>query len=62
MPDDIRRTLDPEDARRPLGQARDLLVWAKQLGVTNEELRSAIESAGAMVKDLRAANHYRDSE
>ena len=62
MPDDLRRTLDPDEARRPPGQARDLLVWAKQLGVTNEELRSALESAGAMVKDLRAANHYRESE
>ena len=62
MPDESRRTQNPDDARRPPGQARDLSIWAKQLGVTNEELRSALESAGAMVKDLRAANHYRESE
>lgn len=62
MPDEPKRSIKPDDARRQAGQARDLSIWAKQLGVTNEELRSALESAGAMVKDLRAANHYRESE
>jgi hypothetical protein len=53
MPDERTRLPPPEDTRRPPVEERDLSYWAKQLGVTREELRSALEDAGAMVKEQR---------
>ena len=53
MPDDRRPVPQPEEIRRPPLEERDLSYWAKQLGVTREELRSALEDAGAMVKEQR---------
>ena len=53
MPDERARTSKSEEIRRPPVEERDLAYWAKQLGVTREELRSALEYAGAMVKEQR---------
>jgi Protein of unknown function (DUF3606) len=51
MPDDRSRISQPDDTRRAPVEERDLAYWAKQLGVTREELSSALEDAGAMVKE-----------
>jgi hypothetical protein len=53
MPDEPVRLSEPEEPRLPAVQERGLSYWARQLGVTREELRSALESAGAMVKEQR---------
>jgi hypothetical protein len=55
MPDERVRVSKPEESRRPpVEEGRDLAYWAKQLGVTREELRSALEDAGAMVNEQRS--------
>ena len=53
MPDEPVRLPQPEEPRLPAAEERGLSYWAKQLHVTREELRSALESAGAMVKEQR---------
>ena len=53
MPDESVHLSKPEETRLPPAEERGLSYWAKQLGVTREELRSALESAGAMVKEQR---------
>lgn len=53
MPDEPVRLPKPDENRAPPMEERGLSYWAKQLGVTREELRSALESAGAMVKEQR---------
>ena len=53
MPDEPVRLPKPEEMRPPAVEERGLSYWARQLGVTREELRSALESAGAMVKEQR---------
>ena len=51
MPDELARVSQPDEARRPPVEERDLAYWAKLLGVTREELRSALEDSGAMVNE-----------
>jgi hypothetical protein len=59
MPDEPARLSNPEDPRLPAAPERGLSYWARQLGVTREELRSALESAGAMVKEQRVEHQVR---
>jgi hypothetical protein len=53
MPDNLKQTGKPDDKRINASQEHELAYWAKELGVTREELRSAIENAGPMVDDVR---------
>jgi Protein of unknown function (DUF3606) len=53
MADDLRKAERPEPERINLEQAHEVRYWAEQFGVTAEELRSAVEAAGPMVKDVR---------
>jgi Protein of unknown function (DUF3606) len=50
---DPRKTEGQEPERINVDQADDVRYWAEQFGVTAEELRSAVEAAGPMVKDVR---------
>jgi len=50
---DPRKAEGQEPERINLDQADDVRYWAEQFGVTAEELRSAVEAAGPMVKDVR---------
>ena len=43
-----RNDVDPESRI----EADDIVQWAKRLGVTPEELRSAVQRGGTMVKDV----------
>ena len=45
------------DHRLDLSDPADLVRWAHQLGVTEDELRAAVREAGPRVADLEA--HFR---
>jgi Protein of unknown function (DUF3606) len=47
---DQRNDIDPESRI----EAEAIVQWAERLGVTPEELRSAVQRGGTMVKDVIA--------
>jgi hypothetical protein len=47
---DQRKDVDPESRI----EAEAIVQWAERLGVTPEELRSAVQKGGTMVKDVIA--------
>jgi hypothetical protein len=53
MADDLKQTGKPDDKRINASQDHELAYWAKELGVSREELRSAIDEAGPVVDDVR---------
>lgn len=52
--DDPRQAENPDDTRIDLDQEQEVRYWSKKFGVTEEEIRQAVKSAGPMVKDVRA--------
>jgi Protein of unknown function (DUF3606) len=52
MPDDLKQTGRPDDARINVDQDHELRYWAEKLGVPFDELRRAVQDAGPMVKDV----------
>lgn len=50
MTSDQRKDVDPESRI----EAEAIVQWAERLGVTPEELRSAVQRGGTMVKDVIA--------
>lgn len=52
--DDPRQAENPDDARIDLDHAHEVSYWSKTFGVTEEEVRQAVKSAGPVVKDVRA--------
>jgi hypothetical protein len=57
MADDLKQTGKADDRRINANQDHELAYWAKELGVTREELRSAIDNAGPLVEDVRQHLH-----
>jgi len=55
---DQRNDIDPESRI----EAEAIVQWAERLGVTPEELRSAVQRGGTMVKDVIAALKRRGYE
>jgi hypothetical protein len=55
MADDTSRRGPPDPSRINVNQDWELRYWSRELGVSEEELRRAVQSAGVMVKDVR--NH-----
>lgn len=53
MADDLKQTGRQDDQRINLGQDHEVNYWSKELGVSREELRRAVEQAGPMVKNVR---------
>ena len=54
MADDLKRTA-PEDPKKiNINQAWEVQYWCKVLGVTEDELREAVEAVGPMVEDVKA--------
>ena len=53
MPDDPKQAGRPDDQRLNASRDHQMACWARQLGVTPEELRSAIDNAGPVVEDVR---------
>jgi hypothetical protein len=53
MADDLKQTGNPDDARINVDQDHEVGYWAKELGVSREQLREAVQQAGPMVEDVR---------
>jgi hypothetical protein len=53
MSDDTTRRGPPDPARINVNQSWELRYWSEKLGVTEQELRRAVEAAGVMVEDVR---------
>lgn len=53
MADDLKQTGRQDDQRINLDQDHEVNYWSKELGVSREELRRAVEQAGPMVRNVR---------
>jgi hypothetical protein len=53
MADDLKQTGRADDQRINVDQDHELNYWSKELGVSRDELRSAVQQAGPMVRDVR---------
>ncbi len=53
MADDLKQTGRQDDQRINLDQDHEVSYWSKELGVSREDLRRAVEQAGPMVKNVR---------
>lgn len=53
MADDLQQTGRQDDQRINVEQDHELSYWSKELGVSREELRNAVQQAGSLVKDVR---------
>ena len=53
MADDLKQTGKPDDQRINVEQDHELSYWSKELGVSREELKRAVQQAGPVVKNVR---------
>lgn len=53
MADDPKQTGRQDDARINVEQDHELRYWSEKLGVSRDELRRAVQTAGPMVKDVQ---------
>jgi hypothetical protein len=53
MSDDLKQTGNPDDARINIEQEHEISYWAEKLNVSPETLRSVVQRAGPLVKDVR---------
>ena len=53
MADDLKQTGKQDDQRINVEQDHELSYWTKELGVSRDELRRAVQQAGSLVKDVR---------
>jgi hypothetical protein len=53
MADDLKQTGRADDQRINIEQDHELNYWSRELGVSRDELRSAVQQAGPMVRDVR---------
>lgn len=53
MADDLKQTGKPDDQRINIEQDHELNYWSKELRVSREQLRQAVQQAGPFVKDVR---------
>jgi hypothetical protein len=53
MSDDLKQTEKPDDSRINVEQIHEVKYWAHKFGVSPDTLRSAVEKAGPMVRDVR---------
>lgn len=53
MADDLKQVGKADDQRINVDQDHELSYWSKELGVSRDELRSAVQQAGPLVRDVR---------
>ena len=53
MADDLKQTGKPDDQRINVDQDHEVNYWSKELGVSRDELRRAVQQAGPFVKNVR---------
>ena len=52
MADNLKETGKPDDARINVEQDHELSYWSEKFGVSRDELRKAVQTAGPMVTDV----------
>ena len=60
MADDPTKRGSQDRDRINVNQDHEVRSWAKSLGVSEDQLRSAVAKAGPMVKDVKAHLQLRD--
>jgi hypothetical protein len=53
MADDLKQTGKSDDSRIDVNQDHELKYWSERFGVSRDELRKAVHTAGPMVKDVQ---------
>jgi hypothetical protein len=53
VPDDLKETGKPDNARINPDQDHEVSYWARRLRVSRDEVRRAIKQGGPMVKNIR---------
>ena len=53
MSDDTTRRGPPDPDRINVNQSWELRYWCEEFGVSEQDLRRAVETAGVMVEDVR---------
>jgi hypothetical protein len=53
MPDDLKNTGKQDDIRINVHQEHEVTYWAKELNVSPEQLKEAVDKVGPMVEDVR---------
>lgn len=53
MADNLKETGKPDDSRINVDQDHELNYWSKKFGISRDELRTAVQAAGPMVKDVQ---------
>ena len=53
MADDLKQTGKADDQRINVEQDHEMSYWSKELGVSREQLRDAVQQAGPLVKNVR---------
>jgi hypothetical protein len=53
MADNPKKTGRQDDSRINVEQEHEVRYWAEKLGVSWEQLRTAVQAAGPMVKDVQ---------
>lgn len=52
MPDNLKNTGTADDSRINVNQAHEVRYWTTKWGISEAVLKSAVKSAGVMVKDV----------
>jgi hypothetical protein len=60
MADSLEKTGRQDDARIDIDQDHEVAYWSNELGVSRDQLRSAVAKAGPMVKNVREHLQLRD--
>lgn len=60
MADDLRKRGGQDGDRINIEEDYEVRYWTKALGVSEDELRSAVAKAGPVVKDVKAHLRLRD--
>jgi hypothetical protein len=53
MADNLRQTGNLDDSRININQDYEVSYWSEKLGITPDQLRSAVAKAGPLVKNVR---------
>jgi hypothetical protein len=53
MADDLKQTGRQDDQRINVEQEHEVSYWSEKLGVSREQLRKAVQTAGPMVKNVQ---------
>jgi hypothetical protein len=60
LADHVEETGRQDDTRIDIDQDHEVAYWSNELGVSRDQLRSAVAKAGPMVKNVREHLQLRD--